>query len=113
MSATSPFFWDSRAASALIARRRADQPPCAFASPSAFVVAQSALADTHQTLIIAQGQHRAVLEAVAAGASARADKLAREHSNLAKRSLHGAAAREAPLRKTAGGNFLRLQLAAV
>jgi GntR family transcriptional regulator of vanillate catabolism len=84
-----------------------------FASPSAFVVAQSALAEAHRTLMIAQRQHRAILEAVAAGASARAEKLAREHSNLAKRSLHTAAKRDAPLRKTAGGNFLRLQLAAV
>ena len=84
-----------------------------FASPSAFVVAQSALADAHQTLIISQGQHRAILEAVAAGASARAENVAREHSNLAKRNLHAAAKREAPLRKVAGGNLIRLRLAAV
>ncbi len=38
-----------------------------FASPSAFVVAQSALADAHQTLILSQEQHRAILEALAAG----------------------------------------------
>lgn len=83
-----------------------------FASPSAFV-AQSALADAHQTLIVSQRQHRAILDALAAGAGARAEKLAREHSNLAKRSLHNAAKREAPLRKAGGGNFLRLQLAGV
>jgi GntR family transcriptional regulator of vanillate catabolism len=82
-----------------------------FASPSAFVVAQSALADVHQTLIVSQGQHRAILEAVAAGAGARAEKRARQHSNLAKRSLHAAARREAPLRKSAGGTVFRLQLA--
>ena len=84
-----------------------------FASPSAFVVAQSALAEAHQTLIMSQRQHRAILDALAAGAGARAEKLTREHSNLAKRSLHDAAKREAPLRKAAGGNLLRLQLAAV
>jgi len=84
-----------------------------FASPSAFVMAQSALADAHQTLITSQEQHRGILEALAAGASARAESVAREHSNLAKRNLHAAAKREAPLRKVAGGNLIRLQLAAV
>jgi GntR family transcriptional regulator of vanillate catabolism len=84
-----------------------------FASPSAFVMAQSALADAHQTLILSQQQHRAILEALAAGASARAESVAREHSNLAKRNLQAAARREAPLRKVAGGNLIRLRLAAV
>jgi GntR family transcriptional regulator, vanillate catabolism transcriptional regulator len=84
-----------------------------FASPSAFVVAQSALADAHQTLITSQQQHRAILEALAAGASERAEAVAREHSNLAKRNLHAATRRAAPLRKVAGGNLIRLPLAAV
>jgi GntR family transcriptional regulator of vanillate catabolism len=79
-----------------------------FASPSAFVMAQAALADAHQTLIISQQQHRAILEAVAAGASARAESVAREHSHLAKRNLHAAATREAPLRKVAGGSLIRI-----
>ena len=82
-----------------------------FASPGAFVVAQSALAEVHQTLAVSQGQHRAILEAVAAGAAARAESVAREHSDLAKRSLHTAAKRET--RKAAGANLLRLPLAAV
>jgi GntR family transcriptional regulator, vanillate catabolism transcriptional regulator len=84
-----------------------------FASPSAFVMAQAALVDAHQTLIISQEQHRAILEALAAGASARAESVAREHSHLAKRNLHAAATRAAPLRKVAGGNLIRLRLAAV
>ncbi len=84
-----------------------------FASPSAFVVAQSALADAHQTLIISQEQHRAILEALAAGAGDLAESVAREHSNLAKRNLHAATKRAAPLRKVAGGNLIRLPLAAV
>ena len=60
-----------------------------------------------------QEQHRAILEAVAAGASARAENLAREHSNLAKRNLQAAAKRDTPLHKVAGGNLIRLRLAAV
>jgi len=84
-----------------------------FASPSAFVVAQSALADAHQTLIISQEQHRAILEALAAGAGARAEAVARKHSNLAKRNLQAATKRGAPLRKVVGGSLIRLRLAAV
>ncbi len=84
-----------------------------FASPSAFVMAQSALADAHETLITSQQQHRAILDALAAGASARAESVAREHSNLANRNLRAAVKREAPLRRVAGGNLLRLCLAAV
>jgi GntR family transcriptional regulator of vanillate catabolism len=84
-----------------------------FASPSAFVVAQSVLADAHQTLMLSQQQHRAILEALAAGASARAEQVAREHSNLAKRNLQAATKRETPLRKVVGGNLIRLRLAAL
>lgn len=84
-----------------------------FASPSAFVVAQSALADARQTLIISQEQHRAILEALEAGAGARAEAVAREHSNLAKRNLHAATNRGAPPRKAAGGSPIRLRLAVV
>jgi GntR family transcriptional regulator of vanillate catabolism len=84
-----------------------------FASPGAFVVAQSALAEAHRTLVTSQAQHRAILDAVAAGAGARAEGVAREHSNLAKRSLHRSAKHGAPARKAAGGNVLRLPLAAV
>jgi len=84
-----------------------------FASPSAFVMAQSALDDAHETLIRSQEQHRAILDALAAGASARAESVAREHSNLAKRNLQAAAKREAPLRKVAGGSLIRFRLAAV
>jgi GntR family transcriptional regulator of vanillate catabolism len=78
-----------------------------FASPSAFVMAQSALADAHQTL--SQQQHRGILAALAAGESERAESIAREHSGLAKRNLQKATQRETPLRKVAGGNLIRLR----
>ena len=50
---------------------------------------------------------------MAAGESARAETIAREHSNLAKRNLQSATQREAPLRKVAGGNLIRLRVAMV
>jgi len=83
-----------------------------FASPSAFVLAQSAMPDAHRIMTIAQDQHRTILDAVAAGESARAENIAREHSNLAKRNLLSASNRETPLSDVVGGNLIRLQPAA-
>jgi GntR family transcriptional regulator, vanillate catabolism transcriptional regulator len=80
-----------------------------FASPSAFVLAQAAMPDAHHTLIIAQDQHCAILDAVAAGEGARAESVAREHSYVAKRNLHAASNREVPLQKVVGGNLIRLR----
>ncbi|MFM2290008.1 MAG: hypothetical protein RL684_3151 [Pseudomonadota bacterium] len=79
-----------------------------FASPSAFVAAQAALADARETLLIGQSQHRAILEAISAGEGARAEAAAREHSLLAKKNLRSVADRDAPLRRVIGGNLIRL-----
>lgn len=79
-----------------------------FASPSAFVLAQAALPDAHQTLLIAQEQHRAILEAISAGESGRAESIAREHSNVAKRNLQAATNHETPLQQVAGGHLIKL-----
>jgi GntR family transcriptional regulator of vanillate catabolism len=80
-----------------------------FASPSAFVLAQAALLDARQTLMIAQEHHRAILDAIAAGESGRAESVAREHANLAKRNLRAAANREESMRNVVGGNLIRLR----
>jgi GntR family transcriptional regulator of vanillate catabolism len=63
-------------------------------------------------LSVGQNQHRAILAVLAAGDSARAESIAREHANLAKRNLRSAAKRDAPLRKVIGGNLIRLRAAA-
>jgi GntR family transcriptional regulator, vanillate catabolism transcriptional regulator len=78
-----------------------------FASPSAFVQAQSRLADAHQTLITGQEQHRAIFAAIAAGDGTRAEQLAREHASLAFRNFRSAASRESQQRHVAGGNLIR------
>src|SRR5271168_3630799 len=59
------------ARSAVLARAVERIVALPFASPGAFVLAQSALDDAHETLITSQEQHRAILEALAAGAGAR------------------------------------------
>lgn len=79
-----------------------------FASPSAFVLAQAELPQAHQILVIGQDQHRAILDAIAAGESARAENITREHSSLAKRNLQSVAAREAQVQHVAGGNLIKL-----
>ena len=58
-----------------------------FASPSAFVMAQSALPEAHQILIIAQDHHRIVVDAIENREGARAEAVMREHARLAARNL--------------------------
>lgn len=58
-----------------------------FASPSAFVMAQSALPEAHNILLIAQEHHRIVVDAIENREGARAEAVMREHARLAVRNL--------------------------
>ena len=58
-----------------------------FASPSGFVMAQSALPEAQQILLIAQDQHRIVVDAVENREGGRAEAIMREHARLAARNL--------------------------
>jgi len=58
-----------------------------FASPSGFVVAQANSSATRDMLVVAQDQHRQVLEAIEQGEGARAESLMREHSRIAQRNM--------------------------
>jgi GntR family transcriptional regulator, vanillate catabolism transcriptional regulator len=64
-----------------------------FASASAFVVEQAHSPKARDMLVVAQDQHRQVLDAIEHGEGARAEGIMREHSRLAKRNLHQALAR--------------------
>ena len=61
-----------------------------FASPSGFVMAQSALPEARQILMIAQDHHRIVLDAIENREGARAESVMREHARLAARNLRAA-----------------------
>lgn len=61
-----------------------------FASPSGFVVVQTNSPRARDMLIVAQDQHRQVLDAIVAGEGARAEAIMREHSRLAQRNLREA-----------------------
>jgi GntR family transcriptional regulator of vanillate catabolism len=58
-----------------------------FASPSAFVMAQSALPEAHTILLIGQEHHRTVVDAIENREGARAEAIMREHARLAVRNL--------------------------
>ena len=61
-----------------------------FASPSGFVVAQADSPQARDMLVVAQDQHRQVLDAIAGREGARAEAIMREHSRLAQRNLREA-----------------------
>ena len=61
-----------------------------FASPSGFVVVQANTPQARDMLVVAQDQHRQVLDAVMRREGARAEAIMREHSRLAQRNLREA-----------------------
>jgi GntR family transcriptional regulator of vanillate catabolism len=61
-----------------------------FASPSGFVVVQADSPQARDMLIVAQDQHRQVLDAIERREGARAEAIMREHSRLAQRNLREA-----------------------
>ncbi len=73
--------------SAVLTRQLGRVMALPFASPSAFVMAQSVLPGSLTTLTIAQDQHRSVLDAIEAREGARAEALMRDHARLARRNL--------------------------
>jgi GntR family transcriptional regulator, vanillate catabolism transcriptional regulator len=61
-----------------------------FASPSAFIVMQANSPRARDMLIVAQDQHRQVLDAIESREGARAEAIMREHSRIAQRNLRDA-----------------------
>lgn len=61
-----------------------------FASPSGFVVVQANSPKARDMLVVAQDQHRQVLDAIGRREGARAEAIMREHSRLAQRNLREA-----------------------
>jgi GntR family transcriptional regulator of vanillate catabolism len=61
-----------------------------FASPSAFVMVQTHSPQARDLLVVAQDQHRQLLDAIEHHEGARAEAIMREHSRLAQRNLRAA-----------------------
>ncbi len=80
--------WIAQAAGSPIVTReiaRANRLP--LAGPSAFLTGQEGQSPFLRSLIIAQDQHRTILDAIMTGEGGRAEALAREHARLARRNL--------------------------
>lgn len=78
-----------------------------FASPSGFVMAQAVLPESHRILLVAQDQHRCVVEAIANREGARAQSIMQEHARLAGRNLRVALRHEKALERVPGATLIR------
>lgn len=78
-----------------------------FASPSAFVMAQSRMPETYPILAVAQDQHRCVVDAIANREGARAQAIMQEHARLAARNLRLALRSQDVLRLVPGSALIR------
>jgi GntR family transcriptional regulator of vanillate catabolism len=94
----------------------ADSPPVAhqlaralalpFASPSGFVMAQAVRPEARNILVIAQDQHRSVLDAIERREGSRAEAIMREHARLARRNLDLALQDQDALRRVRGAALI-------
>lgn len=78
-----------------------------FASPNGFVMAQATLPGSRDVLVIAQEQHRSVVEAIDRRESARAEALMQEHARIAHRNLQLALANQKAMELVPGANLIR------
>lgn len=93
--------------SPMLARALGQATALPFASPSAFVRAQAEHADNRHILLIAQDQHRCILDAIVAREGGRAEALAREHARLARRNLGAALSNRAMRDAIPGAALIR------
>ncbi len=80
-----------------------------FASPSGFVMAQAMQPQARTILVIAQEQHRALVEAIEGREGARAEAIMREHARLARRNLQLAEDNREALELIPGGALIARQ----
>lgn len=78
------------AGSSVISRELERVVSLPFASPSGFVVVQANSPQARDMLVVAQDQHRQVLDAIERREGARAEAIMREHSRIAQRNLRDA-----------------------
>lgn len=78
-----------------------------FASPGALLASHSRLPRARETLVVAQHQHRVLIEAIRSGHGARAEEVAREHARLAQLNLDLVLEDQAALAQLREGRLLR------
>jgi GntR family transcriptional regulator of vanillate catabolism len=92
--------------SALLTREIERASGLPFASPSGFVGVQAHTSDARDTLVVAQYQHRQVLQAITQREAGRAEALTREHSRIARHHL-GLALQNPQISVTPGVQLIR------
>ncbi len=81
-----------------------------FASPNAaFVLVQARIPESREILVLAQDQHRTILEAIANREGTRAEHMAHEHARISRRNLEIALERRDLLDDVPGASLLRLR----
>ena len=90
-----------------LARAVANAVALPFASPGALVASQATLTREQEILVVAQHQHRMLVDAVRAGHGSRAEEIAREHARLAKLNLDLVIESHAALQRLPGAPLLR------
>ncbi len=78
-----------------------------FASPNGFVLVRSTGPRARDVLVVAQEQHRGVLDAIERREGARAENLMREHARIAHRNLSEALASRQAMQRLPGGALIR------
>jgi GntR family transcriptional regulator of vanillate catabolism len=82
-----------------------------FAAPGALVFGEAEEVEARRTADLAQAQHRAIVEAIAARQGARAEALAREHALIAWHNLQRALGDQALCGRIPGAALVRLPFA--
>jgi GntR family transcriptional regulator of vanillate catabolism len=78
-----------------------------FASPNGFVLVQATGPRARDTLVVAQQQHRSVLDAIMQREGARAEALMREHARIAHANLRDALQSHQTLQLVPGASLIR------
>jgi GntR family transcriptional regulator of vanillate catabolism len=78
-----------------------------FASPGALLPSQAVLPRSREILVVAQHQHRVLIDAIRSGHGSRADEIAREHARLAQLNLELVLENHEALAQLQGAPFLR------
>jgi len=95
------------AGSSVVQRQLERAKTLPFASPNGFVFASALSPRARDTLVVAQSQHRAVIEAIARREGARAEALMREHARIAQQNLREALQSHQSMQQIPGVNLIR------
>jgi len=78
-----------------------------FASPNAFVMVQTSGPQARDTLVVAQAQHHAVMQAIDAREGTRAAAVMHEHAQIARANLRDALRNRQALQRVPGARMIR------